>query len=77
MKTNERLPLFEAAKELKTTHLKVLMLLKRNVLTGAMTDGEWYVDRSSLDCFLEHGADLQSQGSCKTLCNAKSCSCCG
>lgn len=77
MKTNERLSLFEAAKELKTTHLKVLMLLKQNALTGDMIDGEWYVDRVSLDCFLEHGADLQAPGGCRTSCNAKSCGCGG
>ena len=75
METNDRLSLPEVAKELKTTQLKVLMLLKQKVLSGAMIDGDWYVDRASLDSFLEHGADLRAQEGCITSCSAKSCNC--
>lgn len=77
METNARLPLPAAAEELKTTHLKVLMLLKQKALTGDMIDGEWYVDRASLEHFLENGAELQPLGGCRTSCNAKLCNCGG
>ncbi len=77
MATEEQLPLMEAAKELNTTHLKVLMLIKRNALSGEMVDGEWHVDRASLDCFLEHGADLRGQMGCRTSCGTASCGCGG
>ena len=71
------IPLVDAAQVLMTTHLRVLMLLKHKVLTGSMVDGEWYVDKSSLDCLKSHGIDRLEQASCRTSCAASSCGCKG
>ena len=69
--------LADAAQVLMTTHLRVLMLLKHKVLTGSMVDGEWYVDKSSLDCLKSHGMSELEQASCRTSCAASSCGCKG
>jgi len=39
----------EAAQQLETTPLRVLMLVKKGVLCGREADGAWEVDRRSLD----------------------------
>lgn len=39
----------EAAQLLDTTEALVLVMLKNNELQGAMVDGTWHVDRSSID----------------------------
>lgn len=77
MTNDERLSLVEAAKELDTTSLKVLMLLKRNALRGTMVDETWYVDRASLDRFREQGMDLHEEVECRKSCKASSCGCHG
>jgi len=41
-------PAAVAAEELRTTQLKILMLIKQKALCGEMIDGEWYVTRESL-----------------------------
>jgi hypothetical protein len=67
----------DAAELLSTTHLRVLMLLKHKVVTGSMVDGEWYVDKGSLDCLKSHGLDRLEQANCRTSCSASSCGCKG
>jgi hypothetical protein len=69
--------LADAAELLATTHLRVLMLLKHRVVTGSMVDGEWYVDKSSLDCLKRHGISPPDQASCRTSCTASACGCAG
>ncbi len=70
-------PIAEAAQELKTTHLRVLMLLKRNALSGCQVEGEWYVEKSSLDCLQRHGIDPVGTVNCATSCNSSTCGCKG
>ena len=71
------IPLADAARVLMTTHLRVLMLLKHKALTGSMVDGEWYVEKSSLDCLKSHDLNRLEQANCRTTCAASSCGCKG
>ncbi len=64
----ERISATEAAEELETTHLRVLMLIKEGALDGKQEGEEWYVTRNSLDCFLTHGSNAQAQIKCRTAC---------
>ena len=38
----------EAARLLETTEMRILMMIKKEQLTGNLVDGAWYIDRSSL-----------------------------
>jgi hypothetical protein len=71
------IPIAEAALELRTTHLKLLMLLKEKALSGCRSDGEWYVERSSLDCLKRHGIEPAKRAGCATSCNPSACGCTG
>ncbi len=66
-----------AARELQTTHLRVLMLLKHRVLTGCLVDGEWHVEQSSLDALKRDTIPRPEPPTCKTSCTAVSCGCVG
>jgi hypothetical protein len=72
-----RVPIAEAAQELETTHLKVLMLLKDGALSGGQSDGEWYVERNSLDCLKQHGIEPVKRTGCASSCNPSACGCSG
>jgi len=67
----------EAEQELRTTHLKVLMLLKTGALSGCLVEGEWYVEKSSLDCLKLHGIEPTGTAGCATSCNPSACGCKG
>lgn len=65
----------QAAEELQTTEMKVLMLLKNKSILGEETDGEWYVNRDSLECFKAHGKDMKVEMGCKSYCSSGGCGC--
>ncbi|MFA7061512.1 MAG: hypothetical protein WC156_11950 [Pedobacter sp.] len=67
----------EAAVELATTEVKVLMLLKHKDLEGELVDEEWVVSRNSLDCLKKHGIRSSENTSCRTSCQASGCGCQG
>jgi hypothetical protein len=67
----------DAALELSTTQLRVLMLIKRGSLQGEVRDGEWYVERSSIDMLKLRGIEPPEPPACKSSCSATSCSCSG
>jgi hypothetical protein len=71
------IPLMSAARELETTHLRILMLLKHNLLTGHQLEGEWYIEKDSLACLKSHGMSPLEQASCRTSCTASACGCGG
>jgi hypothetical protein len=73
----ELVGLESAARELNTTGLKLLMLIREGKIEGSLTEGEWYVTRSSLECFRAHGGDIPATAtpSCRTSCKASSCGC--
>ena len=64
----ETVPIMEAAEELGTTHLRILMLIKEGVLKGEQDGNEWFVSRESIDCFRKHGGDVRVQTKCRTSC---------
>jgi hypothetical protein len=70
-------PIEAAAQELKTTHLKILMLLKSKALSGCQSEGEWLVERSSLDCLKLHGIEPMKTSGCATSCKTSACGCKG
>ena len=45
---NQELPLEAAAREMATTKVHLLMLIKRGLVAAREIDGEWYVDSLSL-----------------------------
>ena len=75
--SGELVGLESAARELNTTGLKLLMLIRGGKIEGSMVEGEWYVTRSSLECFRAHGGDVPATAtpSCRTSCKASSCGC--
>ena len=62
------IPIAAAAEELKTTHPRILLLIRQNVMKGCQVDGEWYVEKSTLGCFRSHDGD-GVQGGCRASCN--------
>ena len=73
----ELVALESAARELNTTGLKLLMLIKAGKVEGSMVEGEWSVTRSSLECFQAHGGDIPAaaEPSCRTSCKTSTCGC--
>jgi hypothetical protein len=64
-------PIAEAALLLETTEMRVLMMLKKNELTGKNEDEAWYVDRSSLKlCEKPKAADIVRPGGCGGGCSS-------
>jgi hypothetical protein len=68
------IPIEEAAGELKTTHLRLLMLIKRDVMRGCQVDGEWYVEKATIGCFRSYESDDSKPGGCKGTCASGGCS---
>lgn len=61
----------QAALQLETTEMRVLMMLKKNELQGKMEDGVWYVDKASLNlCGKPHAADVVRKGGCGGGCGS-------
>ena len=71
------IPIAEAAEELQTTHLRILMLLKHTVVTGRQVDGEWYIEKSALACLKRSGLDRLEPAGCAATCKAATCGCKG
>ena len=61
------IPIATAAEELKTTHPRILMLIRQKVMKGRQVDGEWYVEKSTLGCFRSLDENLE-QGGCRSSC---------
>jgi hypothetical protein len=64
----------EAARELATTPLRILMLIREGVMKGCQLQDEWYVDKNSMACFRAYGADRDKPGGCKGSCASGGCS---
>ena len=63
-------PVADAARELRTTPLRILMLIKRDVMKGVQVDGEWYVDATTFGCFKSHDTDEGKSGGCSSACSS-------
>ncbi|MBE0503505.1 MAG: helix-turn-helix domain-containing protein [Desulfuromonadales bacterium] len=75
----ENLTITEAAAALNTTPTAILMLLRRNELTGVEVDGTWRITSESLQCIR---AARQGDGplvECRSSCASKAggCASCG
>ena len=66
----------EAADELSTTGLRLLMLIREGTLEGHEGEGGWHVTRQSLEHLKEGGgaAPVQQKG-CASSCTASRCGC--
>jgi hypothetical protein len=64
----------DAARELETTHLRILMLIRRNMMKGSQVDGEWYVEKSVIASFKELDMDDKKLGGCRASCASGKCS---
>jgi hypothetical protein len=67
------IPITEAARELKTTHLRILMLIRRNLMKGCQVDGEWYVEKCESACFRELEKKAAKPVGCSTSCTSRGC----
>ncbi|MDY0190574.1 MAG: hypothetical protein RBR22_07545 [Desulfuromonas sp.] len=67
--TEATLTLAQAAEQLGTTPMNILMHLKHKLLVGSEEDGEWSISAQSLCAF-----KAKNHGSDKTLCKKHSCS---
>lgn len=70
----EYLPIAEVAKELATTEIKILMLIKRKALEGELVEGAWYVTVTSLKEFDPTAYEPQLP-SCRSSCKSATCGC--
>jgi hypothetical protein len=67
------LSLDEAAGELKTTPVRILMLIRQGVMRGRQLEEEWYVEKGSMACFRSYSGDSQKPGGCKGTCASGGC----
>jgi len=75
MPINEKkdlVPVMEAAQELGTTGLNVMMRIKRGGLAGWEIEGKWYVTSESLEQYRRQGADRPGSALCVRNCSSKS-----
>ena len=66
-------PIAEAAALLATTETRILMMLKKNELQGNQVDGDWFVDKASLQlCGKPLPSDIVKKG-CGGGCGSGGC----
>lgn len=68
-------PLEDAAEELSTTGLRLLMLLREGVLTGTEESGVWMITRESIERLKRVGIAVPAQKGCASSCKASTCGC--
>ena len=61
----------EAARILQTTQLNILMHIKRGLLKGAEHDGQWLVERASIEALMEKTGGLKADDLCASGCSRK------
>lgn len=65
----------EAAALLRTTRLRILMLLKEGSLEGVQEEGEWFVRKTSVERLAAEGAPAPKPSACQSSCTARKCGC--
>jgi len=65
----------DAAEQLSTTEIRILMLIKQKALDGEMLDGGWFVTTASLGCYDKHAGEPEQQLQCRTSCSSSGCGC--
>lgn len=74
----EMIELDEAAEELGTTGLRLLMLLREGAAEGVeQEDGTWLISRASLERFKEQGGvpPVKQKKGCASSCTSSGCGC--
>lgn len=59
----------EVAKGLGSTHVNVLLLIKRGLLEAREVDGEWFIDKDDFANFLESEAGRAGRAPCRSACS--------
>jgi hypothetical protein len=72
-KTKEQVLLDDAATELSTTGLRLLMLIREGVLEANEVDGEWLISRESLERLKSTGLNPPETKGCGKACSASNC----
>ena len=72
---SELVTLEDAADELSTTGLRLLMLIREGRLQSVEQDGKWQITRESLECLKKTGITPPEQKGCAATCKASSCGC--
>ncbi len=65
----------DAAEELSTTGLRLLMLIREGILQGVEQGGNWLITRESLERVKKSGITPPEQKGCAATCKASGCSC--
>jgi len=58
----------ETAKILQTTPLNILMHIKRGLLKGTEDDGQWLIERASIDALMEKTGGRKADHVCTSGC---------
>lgn len=72
---SELVELEDAAEELSTTGLRLLMLIREGSLQGVERDGTWHIRRASLEGLKHAGISRPEQKGCAATCKASGCGC--
>lgn len=67
----QTLPITDAAHILRTTPLNILMHIKRGLLKGTEEDGQWQVEKASLDALAEKTGGQKADDVCTNCCARK------
>lgn len=73
--TDEMVMIEDAAEELATTGLRLLMLLREGTLVGREENGAWMISRDSLERLKQAGISTPTQKGCAASCRATTCGC--
>jgi hypothetical protein len=65
----------DAAEELSTTGLRLLMLLREGTLKGLHHQGVWMITRESLEHLKQTGLSAPTKKGCASSCQASTCGC--
>lgn len=72
---DEEVTVEDAAEELSTTSLRLLMLLREGTLAGREEGGTWMISRDSLERLKQVGISTPAQKGCAASCRASTCGC--
>lgn len=71
MQSTKRLSIIQVAELLNTTPLNVLMHIKRGLLQGIEEDGDWQVERASLEALQAKTGGARATEVCASGCSGK------
>jgi hypothetical protein len=63
----------DAARELGTTPLRILMLIRQGIMEGHWADDQWFVAKSTLACFRSFKTDPALPRKCGDSCSSGGC----